>query len=59
MCAYDGSGWKRIKEVSCHRCQEVKYCTAECQKSDWKTHRMECQWGMILLMADDTLVRAM
>jgi hypothetical protein len=27
----------------CTRCLEVKYCSAECQKRDWKKHRMECQ----------------
>lgn len=34
----DGSALKR-----CQRCKEVKYCSAECQKRDWKTHRMECK----------------
>ncbi|GJN82602.1 hypothetical protein PLIIFM63780_006144 [Purpureocillium lilacinum] len=27
----------------CMRCQEAKYCSAECQKKDWKKHRMECK----------------
>ncbi|KAH8904777.1 MYND finger family protein [Coniochaeta sp. PMI_546] len=27
----------------CLRCLEVKYCSAECQKKDWKKHRMECK----------------
>lgn len=26
----------------CMRCLKVKYCSAECQKKDWKKHRMEC-----------------
>lgn len=26
----------------CTRCMKVRYCSAECQKKDWKKHRMEC-----------------
>lgn len=26
----------------CMRCVKVKYCSIECQKNDWKKHRMEC-----------------
>ncbi|EGO55135.1 hypothetical protein NEUTE1DRAFT_123641 [Neurospora tetrasperma FGSC 2508] len=26
----------------CARCLKVKYCSAECQRRDWKTHRTEC-----------------
>ncbi|KAK3377040.1 hypothetical protein B0T24DRAFT_665870 [Lasiosphaeria ovina] len=28
---------------ACGRCRAVKYCTAACQKKDWKKHRMECE----------------
>lgn len=27
----------------CLRCLKVRYCSAECQKKDWKKHRMECE----------------
>lgn len=27
----------------CLRCLKVKYCSAACQKKDWKKHRMECE----------------
>ncbi|KAK4040785.1 hypothetical protein C8A01DRAFT_15369 [Parachaetomium inaequale] len=27
----------------CTRCLEAEYCSAECQKKDWKKHRMECE----------------
>lgn len=26
----------------CMRCLKVRYCSVECQKRDWKKHRMEC-----------------
>lgn len=26
----------------CMRCVKVRYCSIECQKKDWKKHRMEC-----------------
>ncbi|KKY32509.1 putative mynd finger family protein [Diaporthe ampelina] len=28
--------------MKCARCKTVRYCSAECQKKDWKKHRMEC-----------------
>lgn len=27
----------------CMRCLKVQYCSVECQKKDWKKHRMECE----------------
>ncbi|KAK0660142.1 hypothetical protein QBC41DRAFT_261895 [Cercophora samala] len=27
----------------CSRCLRVKYCSGECQKRDWRKHRMECE----------------
>ncbi|KJZ76772.1 hypothetical protein HIM_03649 [Hirsutella minnesotensis 3608] len=27
----------------CMRCLQAKYCSADCQKKDWKKHRMECK----------------
>ncbi|TRM66548.1 hypothetical protein BD626DRAFT_451581 [Schizophyllum amplum] len=27
----------------CARCKKVKYCGAECQKRDWKVHKVQCQ----------------
>ncbi|POR39269.1 T-complex protein 1 subunit zeta [Tolypocladium paradoxum] len=34
----DGGALKK-----CSRCVKVKYCSAECQKQDWKKHRTECK----------------
>lgn len=38
--AKDGGPLKK-----CMRCLKVRYCSAECQKKDWKKHRMECGEG--------------
>ena len=27
----------------CSRCQLVSYCSRECQKKDWKTHKKVCK----------------
>ncbi|KAI0595144.1 MYND finger [Biscogniauxia sp. FL1348] len=27
----------------CTACRDAVYCSVECQKKDWKTHRMECK----------------
>ncbi|KAL2016797.1 hypothetical protein VTK56DRAFT_2966 [Thermocarpiscus australiensis] len=32
-----------VKLKKCLRCLEVVYCSSECQKKDWKKHRMECE----------------
>ncbi|KAI1413398.1 hypothetical protein F5Y13DRAFT_198693 [Hypoxylon sp. FL1857] len=30
------------KLLKCSRCKEVMYCSYDCQRKDWKKHRMEC-----------------
>ncbi|KAK4235468.1 hypothetical protein C8A03DRAFT_36683 [Achaetomium macrosporum] len=32
-----------VRLKKCLRCLEVVYCSSECQKKDWKKHRMECE----------------
>ncbi|RYP42465.1 hypothetical protein DL767_000153 [Monosporascus sp. MG133] len=29
--------------LKCTRCRSVAYCSQECQRKDWKKHRMECK----------------
>lgn len=38
--AVEAKGGGSLKK--CMRCVKVKYCSIECQKKDWKKHRMEC-----------------
>lgn len=35
-------GHEGTKLKKCARCQRAKYCSGQCQKKDWKKHRMEC-----------------
>ncbi len=38
-CAECGKGGKTLQ---CTRCRKVRYCSRECQKSHWKTHKPAC-----------------
>eukprot|EP00984_Skeletonema_dohrnii_P007856 scaffold2899_cov85-Skeletonema_dohrnii-CCMP3373.AAC.12 len=33
---------ERSKTFYCSRCRNVTYCSRECQKADWTTHKHEC-----------------
>lgn len=37
----DGPG--KPKLLLCGACQKTKYCSAECQKEDWKSHKKQCK----------------
>ncbi|CAN0459269.1 unnamed protein product, partial [Ectocarpus sp. 12 AP-2014] len=37
----NASGGAKFKV--CSRCQVAMYCSGECQKAHWKTHKMECR----------------
>ncbi|MCJ1288093.1 hypothetical protein MMC26_007447 [Xylographa opegraphella] len=41
-CGKSGSddGGKGL--LKCSRCQAVRYCSVECQRTDWKRHKEEC-----------------
>jgi hypothetical protein len=31
------------KLLTCAGCKSVKYCSKDCQKQDWKTHKIPCK----------------
>lgn len=34
---------KKENLKSCSRCKKVHYCSVECQKKDWNTHKQDCK----------------
>jgi MYND finger len=36
-------GKGKPKPMTCVRCKKVRYCSRECQKKDWKTHKKQCK----------------
>ena len=40
-CAAAGCASEEATSV-CSRCQEVRYCSRECQRTDWKAHKPVC-----------------
>ena len=41
-CSLPGKKVERSKMFCCTRCREANYCSVECQKADWKNHRLDC-----------------
>ena len=39
LCSLCGGG---IKTFWCGKCKSIKYCSIECQKEDWKRHKLVC-----------------
>ncbi len=47
FCTYclKSPGDKTVEKVyDCGRCYFATYCSAECQKADWPTHKTVCRW---------------
>ena len=34
---------ERVKLKKCGRCARVRYCSRECQKDDWASHKQCCK----------------
>lgn len=41
-CAEGFLACDRPAPLKCSRCKEVFYCSAECQRRDWKRHKLSC-----------------
>ena len=40
QCLFCGSRYKKLS--SCSKCQLAQYCSRECQQSDWRSHKQNC-----------------
>lgn len=52
-CGFCGAEKKNLSK--CSRCKSVFYCTKECQKSHWKTHKPNCKLPPEIPEANDKL----
>jgi tetratricopeptide (TPR) repeat protein len=46
IASCDNCGKQETKDINllqCARCKTVKYCNRECQKHDWKDHKVDCK----------------
>ena len=41
-CGKSGSDQSGKGLLQCSRCQAVRYCSVECQRRDWKGHKLAC-----------------
>ncbi|KAJ1429411.1 hypothetical protein B484DRAFT_328975 [Ochromonadaceae sp. CCMP2298] len=39
---------------TCDKCRSVSYCSPECQRSDWKTHKIACGDLSIIKLTQET-----
>ncbi len=46
LCALCGKGGAQSK---CADCRQVSYCSRDCQKAHWKTHKSECTQACVIV----------
>lgn len=44
---------KSFTKTRCKRCKSIRYCSRECQKSDWKHHKPDCHLPSIVYFSED------
>lgn len=35
--------WKKEAKLTCSACKQAKYCSKDCQKNHWRTHKPNCK----------------
>ncbi|KAK0216458.1 hypothetical protein EDD85DRAFT_870542 [Armillaria nabsnona] len=51
-CPYKSKGYDGHKMKICSKCQDVRYCSKDCQRSDWKSHGLQCRVPTNLIPSD-------
>lgn len=49
---------KKATLLKCSACKGIYYCSAECQKSDWRRHKVVCKVGTTDAKADPNMAAA-
>ena len=53
-CSQPGGMVERSKMFSCTQCSMANYCSIECQRADWKEHRVQCYEAVKMKAAFDS-----
>ena len=53
-CSHPDGLVERSKMFCCTRCGEANYCSFECQRADWKQHRVQCDAVVKMKVAFDS-----
>eukprot|EP01113_Clastostelium_recurvatum_P011785 TRINITY_DN16039_c0_g1_i2.p1 TRINITY_DN16039_c0_g1~~TRINITY_DN16039_c0_g1_i2.p1 ORF type:complete len:484 (+),score=114.10 TRINITY_DN16039_c0_g1_i2:80-1531(+) len=50
VCGHCGRSGEGVQLNACSRCKLTLYCSRECQKKDWPTHKATCQRSVTLMV---------